>query len=162
MTSPIHDHIRDFLACKRIAIVGLSTDTEDFSCAIREKLEEAGFAVYGVNPKFEEDAERRNYRGLASIPGGPVEGVFVTTASGAGLDVVKACKKLGIPRVWFHQNFGTGSVSREGADFGRQNGITIIDRGCPMMFVEPVDWFHKTLRFCKGMRAVPNTPRQDC
>jgi predicted CoA-binding protein len=156
MASPVHQHIRDFLACSRIAIAGLSTDQDDFSCAIREKLEAAGFAVFGVNPKFEVDAERRNYPDLASIPGDPVEGVFVTAAPGAGLDVAKACKELGITRIWFHQNFGTGSVSREGAHFGRENGITVIERGCPMMFVEPVDWFHKTLRFCKGMRAVPN------
>ena len=130
MTSPNHDHIRDFLACKRIAIAGLSTNAEDFSCAIRKKLEEAGFEVYGVNPRLEEDAERRNYRDLASIPGDPIDGVFVTTSSEAGLDVVKACKRLGITRVWFHQNIGTGSVSRAGVDFGRKSGITIIHRGC--------------------------------
>lgn len=146
--------IHDFLAGKRIAIVGLSTTPADFSCAILEKLEVAGFEVYGVNPRLDEDPEQRRYRDLRSIPGPPVDGVFLTTPPQAALDVVKECAELGIDRVWMHQNLGKGSTSPEAIAFCKEHGIHVIDRGCPMMFVEPVDFFHRTIRWCKGLRPV--------
>jgi predicted CoA-binding protein len=156
MASPIHDDIRAFLTCRRIALVGFSTDPEDFSCAIREKFEEAGFEVFGVNPRLEADPDARNYPDLGAIPAPPVEAAFLTTTPEVSEDVVKQCHSLGITMAWMHQNFGPGSVSKQAVRWGRQNGMTIIDRGCPMMFVSPVDWFHKTMRFVKGMHAVPN------
>lgn len=146
--------IRDFLTGKRIAIVGLSTKAEDFSCAILDKLQVAGFEVYGVNPRLDEDPDQKQYRDLRSIPGDPVDGVFLTTPPEAALDVVKECAELGIDRVWMHQSIGQGSTSKEATAFCKEHGIHVIDRGCPMMFVEPVDFFHRTIRWCKGMRAV--------
>ena len=150
----LQTEIRDFLAGKRIAIVGLSHNPADFSCAILEKLEGAGFEVYGVNPRLAEDAANRRYQNLASIPGDPVDGVFLTTPPSAALAVVRECASLGIDRVWMHQNFGQGSTSDEAVAFCEEHGIHVIDRGCPMMFVEPVDFFHKTMRWCKGMKPV--------
>ena len=146
--------IRDFLAGKRIAIVGLSSQPQDFSCAILDKLEAADFEVYGVNPHLQADPDQRRYPDLAAIPGPPVDGVFLTTPPDAALEVVKQCAALGIDRVWMHQGFGQGSTSAEATAFCREHGIHVIDRGCPMMFVEPVDIWHKTMRWCKGMRPV--------
>lgn len=146
--------IRDFLAGKRIAIVGLSHNPADFSCAILERLEGAGFEVYGVNPQLETAPAERRYKDLRSIPGAPVDGVFLTTPPSAALAVVQECAELGIDRVWMHQMFGEGSTSEEAVAFCEAHGIHVIDRGCPMMFVEPVDVFHKTARWCKGLKPV--------
>ncbi len=146
--------IKGFLSGKRIAIVGLSTQPADFSCAILDKLEVAGFEVYGVNPRLEEDVEKRRYRDLRSIPGPRVDGVFITAPPEAALGIVQECAELGIDRVWMHQSFGHGSRSPEAIAFCKEHGIHVIDRGCPMMFVEPVDFFHRTMRWCKGLRPV--------
>ena len=70
-------------------------------------------------------------------------------------ETVKTCHELGIGRVWMHQSVGQGSTSPEAIAYCKEHGIAVIDRGCPMMFVEPVDWFHKAFRWCKGMHAVP-------
>jgi len=150
----LHDEIREFLSGKRIAIVGLSHEPADFSCAILEKLEVAGFEVFGVNPKLEADPEQRRYKDLRSIPVRPVDGVLLTTPPDAALEIAKECADLGIPRVWMHQGFGQGSTSTDATVFCKANGIHVIDRGCPMMFVEPVDFFHKTMRWCKGLKPI--------
>ena len=40
-----------------------------------------------------------------------------------------------------------GSVSPAAADYGRQQGITVIDGGCPCMFDPTADLGHKAMRF---------------
>lgn len=135
-------------------MVGLSSHPEDFSCAILQKLETTGAEVYGVNPKLETDLDARRVRDLADVPG-PIDGVFFATAPSVTEALVQTCHELGVPRVWMHQNVGQGSTSPEATAYCRAHGIAVIDRGCPMMFVEPVDWFHRTFRWCKGMHPLP-------
>jgi len=150
--------ITAFLKSKRIAVVGLSSNPQDFSCAILQKLEETGAEVFGVNPKLEADADARRYPSLRDIPGS-IDAVFFATAPAATEESVKTCHELGVGRVWMHQSVGQGSTSPEAVAYCEEHGIAVIDRGCPMMFVEPVDWFHKVFRWCKGMHAVPQPPR---
>jgi hypothetical protein len=58
---------------------------------------------------------------------------------------------LGIKHVWFHRSFGQGSVAEEALSFCRDNDITVIPGGCPMMFVEKVDFGHKCMRWFLGL-----------
>jgi len=150
----LETQITAFLAAKRIAVVGLSSHERDFSCAVLDKLEQTGAEVYGVNPKLDEEPTARRYRSLQDIPV-PIDAVFMATAPAVTEQVVKTCHELGIGRVWMHQGVGQGSTSPEAIAFCKAHGIAVIDRGCPMMFVQPVDWFHRMFRWCKGMHAVP-------
>jgi hypothetical protein len=45
-----------------------------------------------------------------------------------------------------HRLMGKGSCSPEAATFGRRNGITVIEGGCPLMFGPTADRGHKVLR----------------
>ena len=47
---------------------------------------------------------------------------------------MRECADLGIKRVWMHRSFGPGSVSDAATEYGRRQGITVIDGGCPLMF----------------------------
>ena len=116
--SDIQKDIEDFLTCGRVAVVvGLSTHEKDFSCAIVERLEADGRTVFGVNPKFEGEEADGHYDDLRSIPGEPVDAVFITTSPDRALDVVQECEELGIRRVWMHQFVGKGSTSVEAVAF---------------------------------------------
>ena len=55
--------------------------------------------------------------------------------------------ELGIKNVWMHRSVGTGSVSSAATAYGRQQGITVIDGGCPLMFDLTADFGHKCMRF---------------
>ncbi|KAA3662512.1 MAG: CoA-binding protein, partial [Calditrichaeota bacterium] len=58
---------------------------------------------------------------------------------------VDQCISLGISRVWMHRSFGEGSVSDKAVAKCKQNNISVITGGCPMMFVKPVDVVHKCM-----------------
>ena len=64
---------------------------------------------------------------------------------------------LGIKKVWMHRSFGAGSVSRTATALGRQNGLTVIDGGCPLMFDPTADGGHKAM--CVVFKLLGKVPR---
>jgi len=145
--------IADFLAQRCIAVVGVSTDAKDFSRAIFERLRSAGYRVLAVNPGAEAIGDEPCYPSVAALPEA-VDGAMVLTAPAVTEAVVRECAEAGIPRVWMHRSFGPGSYSQAAEAFCRDNGITVIPNGCPMMFCEPVDFGHR----CMGWWFVPQQP----
>ncbi len=53
------------------------------------------------------------------------------------------CAELGIGHVWMHRGPGPGSVCEEATVYGRDQGITVIDGGCPLMFEPTADFGHQ-------------------
>ena len=78
-----------------------------------------------------------------------VDGVVVVTRPEVAEQIVRQCTELGISRVWMHRALGFlgTSVSEKAIELGRENNITVIPGGCPMMFCEPVDFGHKCMRW---------------
>jgi hypothetical protein len=57
-----------------------------------------------------------------------------------------------------HRGPGSGSVSPSATAYGREHGLTVIDRGCPCMFVPTADTGHKAMRFVLTLSG--NVPRR--
>lgn len=144
--STIKETVSDFLAQKRIAVVGVSRNGGAAANTIYKKLREAGYRVFPVNPNTQEVEGDRCYANVSSIPEG-VDGVVIATQPQVTDQIVRECAAAGISRVWMHRSFGEGSVSPEAVDYCRANNITVIPGGCPMMFCEPVDMGHKCIRW---------------
>jgi hypothetical protein len=71
-------------------------------------------------------------------------------------ETMQECASLGIRHVWMHRGFGGGSVCDEATIYGRANGITVIDGGCPLMFDPTADFGHKLMRlWLSRSGAVP-------
>ena len=135
-----------FLANKRIAVTGVSrTPANHGSNAVYRRLRERGYQVFAVNPHAEEVEGDRSYADLKSIPGG-VDAVVIATRPELAEGAVRESVELGIKHVWMHRGPGAGSVSAAATDFGRQNGITVIDGGCPLMFGPTADFGHRVIR----------------
>ena len=147
---------KDFLAQKRIAVAGVSRKREDAANLIYRKLRSAGYSVFAVNPNAATFDGDPCYPDLKSIPE-KVDGVIVITKPIHTEQVVRECIELGIPRVWMHCSLGSKprfakelaakitSASEEVVQLCRENHITVIPGGCPMMFCEPVDFGHKCM-----------------
>jgi predicted CoA-binding protein len=151
--------VSEFLEAKRIAVAGVSSGNakEEFSIGIFRKFRDAGYEAIPVNPQAKEIDGQTCYPDLSSIPG-KVEGVMILTRPEIAEKLVRECDQLGIRQVWMHRSFGAGSVSAEAVDFCRSHGIHVIPGGCPMMFVPPVDFGHKCIRFIgKLAGTVPKT-----
>ena len=135
-----------FLGFKKIAVCGVSEENKDsVANIVYNKLKDAGYTVYGVNPKAGKSEQDTRYPDLSSLPE-PVEGVFAATRPADTLRIAEECSREGIAYLWLHRSFGTGSVSYDTIAYCNKNGITVIAGGCPMMFCEPVDIAHKCIR----------------
>lgn len=141
---------RDFLAQKRIAVVGVSRETATGN-AIYRKLRDEGYAVFAVNPNTTEAEGDPCYPSVKALPG-PVDGVVIVTRPEISEQVMRDCVEAGVPRVWMHGNpmFGADntSVSDAATAYGREHGVAVIAGGCPMMFLEV---FHKVMKWFLGV-----------
>ena len=135
-----------FLANRRIAVTGVSRHAENHgSNAVYRRLRERGYEVFAVNPNAQQVEGDRAYPDIKSIPGG-IEAVVIATRPEVALDTMRECAELGITHVWMHRGPGAGSVSAAATEFGRQQGISVIDGGCPLMFGPTADFGHKVMR----------------
>jgi predicted CoA-binding protein len=156
-TMKIKDAAAEFLACRRIAVTGVSREPADHgSNVVYKRLRERGYDVFAVNPNAEEVEGDKCYPDLASVPGG-VEAVVIATRPEAGLQTMRECADLSIGHVWMHRGPGPGSVSEEAAEYGREQGIQVIDGGCPCMFGPTADAGHKAM--CIVLKLSGNVPR---
>lgn len=135
--------IDDFLAHRRIALVGLSTRPDHFSRAVYSTLRDHGFDVVPVNTRAEEIDGQRCFGSVEDISPG-VQGALLMTPPEASLQVVEQCARSGVNRVWMHRGAGVGAVSQEAVDYCDSHGISVVAGQCPLMFVgDPPDKVHQ-------------------
>jgi len=155
-TKPIKEAASEFLANKRIAVTGVSRSPGDHgSNVVYKRLRERGYQVFAVNPRADRVEGDKCYHDLQSIPGG-VGAVVIGTRPETAEATMRECAELGIQHVWMHRGPGAGSVSAAATDFGRQQGISVIPGGCPLMFGPTSDGGHRAMRFVFSLTgAVP-------
>lgn len=142
----VPDSVAAFLRGHRLAVAGVSRDSRQPANAIFRKLRSSGHEVVPINPNAASLEGTACYRDLGSVPG-QIDGVVIATAPDVSLQIVQQCRERGVPRVWLHRSFGTGSVSDEAVRACRAHGIDCIVGGCPMMFCDPVDIAHRCMRW---------------
>lgn len=142
----VKDAAAEFLAKTRIAVTGVSRNPKGHgSNAVYLRLKARGYEVFPVNPNADEVEGDRCFHDLRSIPGG-VEAVVIAAGPEATDATVRECVDLGIRHVWMHRSVDKGSVCDQATTYGRENGITVIDGGCPLMFGPASDIGHKIMR----------------
>jgi uncharacterized protein len=147
-----------FLAMKRIAVTGVSRHPQGHgSNVVYQRLRERGYEVFPVNPNADEVEGDRCYQDVKSIPGG-VDAVVIGTRPETAESTMRECAELGIKHVWMHRGPGAGSVSQVAAAYGREQGISVIAGGCPLMFEPTADGGHKAMRFVFTLTGA--VPRQ--
>jgi uncharacterized protein len=150
----------EFLSHHRIAVTGVSRDPKTHGANfVYQRLRDRGYDVFAVNPNADEVEGDQAYHDLKTIEGG-VDAVVIGTRPEIAIETMRECAELGIHHVWMHRSFGGGSVSDEATAYGRQQGITVIDGGCPLMFDPCADPGHKAMRLIFTMtgkvpRSVP-------
>jgi uncharacterized protein len=153
----IKEAATEFLANRRVAVTGVSRKPKGHgSNVVYQRLRARGYQVFAVNPNADEVEGDPSYHDLRSIPGG-VEAVVIGTRSEIAEETMRECAELGIRHVWMHRGPGAGSVSKTAADYGRQQGIVVIDGGCPCMFDPTADLGHKAMRIM--LTLAGNVPR---
>jgi uncharacterized protein len=143
---------KDFLAHKRIAVVGVSRTQNNAANLIYRKLRSSGYKVFAVNPNTTTLEGDTSYPNLKAVPEKP-DGVVIVTKPEVTEQIVQECAELDIKQVWMHNGMhalGT-SVSAEAVTFCHEHGITAIPGGCPMMYFSDADVGHRFMRWLQNL-----------
>lgn len=144
--------VGDFLAQRKIAVVGVSDRRETGCNANYRKFKSAGYRVFAINPRMQVFDGDPCYPDLKSVPEIP-DAVFILANPRVTDQIVAECIALGIKHVWMHCFMGTkpglaasiSSVSPEALAACRQHGISVIPGSCPNQFLQP-DGGHGMMR----------------
>jgi predicted CoA-binding protein len=138
--------VEDFIAQKKIAVVGVSRKKTKFGNAIYKELKLKGYNVFPINPHinaFEGDA---CYPDLLSLPE-KVDAVVINVPPMQTEKIVREAKQAGINKVWLQQ----GSQSEEAVKFCEENGIDCVSNECILMFAQPSAFIHRAHRWVWGV-----------
>jgi len=134
--------IQTFLEQKRLAIVGVSQQSQDFSRSLFRELRGRGYEVVPVNPATGEIEGQRCYTRVQEIQP-PVTAVLLMTAPAVTDAVVRDCADAGVQHVWMFRGGGKGAVSAQAVEFCESRGMAVIPGECPFMFLPGGAWFHR-------------------
>ena len=88
------------------------------------------------------------YPNMQAVPH-QLDGAMLVTTPEISEKVAADCVEAGVPRVWMHNNtFAPSSVSDKATAVCKENNITVISGGCPMMFF---DTGHKCMKWVLGV-----------
>jgi uncharacterized protein len=140
--NPSLETIEDFLAQKRIAMVGISREPRSFSVMLFDELCRRGYDVVPVNPHIPSVLGRRCFARLQDIQP-PVDAALLMTSPAVTDTVVSDCAEAGIHRVWMYRAAGSGAVSPKALAFCQERGIQVVPGQCPFMFLPNAGTIHR-------------------
>ena len=134
--------IEDFLAQKRIAMVGISRNPKDFSAALFEEFRKQGYDMVPVNPNAREVLGQPCFARVQDIQP-PVDAALLMTTAEITDKVVSDCAAAGVRRIWMYRAGGRGAVSEKAVAFCHEHGIQLVPGQCPFMFLPGAGGVHK-------------------
>ena len=135
------DAIEEFLAQKRIALVGMSREASSIGTILFKECSRRGYEVVPVNPNVPEVMGRRCFAHVQDIEP-PVGAALLLTSPKVTELVVQDCAEAGIKRVWMYRAGGQGAVSEKAIEVCRERGIRVIPGECPLMFLPKIGGIH--------------------
>ncbi len=131
--------IKTFLGYKRIALIGISRNAQDYTRYVMREFQSRGYEIVPVNPHAPEVEGRRCFARLQDVQPA-VAAAMVFTAPGATEQAVRDCAAAGVRQVWFRRG------ARELGDavaFCRERGIGVVVGQCPLMFLPDAGFVHR-------------------
>lgn len=120
--------LKEFLALKNIAVVGMSRHSEKAAQFVPRYLIKHGYNVIPVNPSVTEILGRKSFPSVSSIPN-DIDIVDIFRPSDDVLPVVvDSIKKQGIKLIWMQE----GIYSEQAERVARAEGIKVVYNRCMM------------------------------
>lgn len=143
--------IDDFLALKRVAVVGVSRTPKEFSHALWQELRQRRYDAVPVNPATTMLDGHMCYPKVSAIQP-PVDAVLILTPKHLTDEVMADCVAAGVKHVWIQQGMGgVGSVTKSAVAYGEEHGVEVIAGLCPYMFFPGTPFFHGFHAFGKKL-----------
>jgi hypothetical protein len=131
--------IQEFLAPKKFAFIGLSSDPKKFSRAAFKELKTKGYQMFPVNPKLDDIDGVKCYKDVAELPPDVKHALFMTPKENTA-GAVKDAINHGFSHLWIQQ----GAETKEALDFANGNAVKLVSKTCILMHATPsgVHKFH--------------------
>ncbi|TQR34705.1 CoA-binding protein [Campylobacter sp. MIT 99-7217] len=113
---------------KNIAVIGLSPDESKPSHYVSKYLQEKGFVIYPVYPKFDEILGRRVYRSLEEIKDN-IDTVVLFRKGEFASEIYESVLKKGIKNLWLQ----LGIINDEVALRAKKDGLNFVQNACIMV-----------------------------
>lgn len=133
--------INDFLVQKKLALIGISRSGKKFGNMIFKELKSKGYQIFPINPNVETIQGEHCYPSLKALTE-RVGGVIVVVPPVQTEKIVYDVASAGIKQVWMQQ----GSESKSAIQFCKENGISVVEGECILMFAKPIKFFHRMHR----------------
>ncbi|HXB68960.1 MAG TPA: CoA-binding protein [Candidatus Acidoferrales bacterium] len=145
--------IGNFLALRRLAVVGVSRHASDFSRVLFRELRQRGYDLVPVNPALTE-VDGIPCEAIIADISPPVEGALLLTSPSVTDKVLADCAHAGIHHVWLYRASGAGAVSPSAISFCEAHGISVVGGECPLMFLTETGWIHRLHGFCRTIMGT--------
>jgi len=144
--------VEEFLAQKKIAVVGVSRKKTKFGNAIYRELKQKGYTVFPINPNIKEYEGVICYPDLYSLPE-KIDAVVINVPPEQTEKVVREANEIGTTKVWLQQ----GSQSENAVKYCNENGIDCVSNECILMFAQPSAFIHRAHKWVWGVFGkLPN------
>jgi predicted CoA-binding protein len=134
--------ITDFLNSDTFAVVGVSLSKKKFGNVIFAELKKKGKRVYGVNNKVTSLTGGDIFPDFRSLPE-KVEAAVINITPQESLKAVKDAHTNGVMKIWIQQ----GAQSVEAVQYCQDNGLSVINDRCVLMFSDPEEFPHSFHRW---------------
>jgi predicted CoA-binding protein len=141
------EDITKFLACKRIALVGVSRNAHHFSRALLGEFLEKGYDAVPVNPNAAEIDGRKCFPRVSEITPQVQAALLLTGASELTIQAVRECSEADIRHIWVYKPVKDGKDDTQTLEFCRLRGAALIEGHCPFMFLPHPALIHRVHRF---------------
>jgi len=138
--------VEEFLAEPALAVVGASRGGKKFGNSILRALRANGYRVVPVHPEAPEIDGLKCAPSLSSLPE-RVGGVVLAVQPAVTEWVVHEARDAGIRKIWMQQ----GAESPAAVRFCEENGISVVQKECILMFLREGPRFHRFHRFLRGL-----------
>lgn len=147
------ERIEDFLSHKRLALVGVSRNPQDFSRGLFREFCRRGYDMVPVSPNLS-DVDGRACYGRVQEVTPPVDGVLLMTPPAVTEQVVQDCAEAGVERVWMFRGGGRGAVSASAIQFCEAKNIGVVPGECPYMFFRDAGFIHRAHGFIRQLTGT--------
>jgi len=141
------EDITKFLACKRVALVGVSRKRQHFSRAVLREFLAQGYDAVPVNPSAADIDGRKCFAHISEITP-PVEATLLLTGVPTATDdAMRECSEAGIAHIWVYKSGKEGGGHTQALETCRSRGAAVIEGQCPFMFLPHPALIHRAHRF---------------
>ena len=142
--------IQRFLACRRVALVGVSRNPRDFSRSLLREMVARGYDVVPVNPAAKEVDGRPCFPSVGAVSP-PVEAALLMTAPAQSARAAQDCLDAGVRALWFHRGIGPGAATPAALSACAARGAEVVAGECIYMHLPHASLPHRVHRRLRGM-----------